>query len=821
MTWGGLFVANQATTTRLLFLWLLCTPFLLGAQAKDSGAKVSLDQPFQSSFVHLEHSPCVTLYTRNGRIGCGTVEREAQAAPLVYFPFTSQSNSKPTSAFTAVVEEFQLTAETIQTLLKYNSENENLLQGILVLNSTDSETTDDYISPASMYPLGYGTPSEALGYGNVQYPWNSNGDGLIEQDLFGVPMAYVHSWEASNSLREAAKKDDTNMNSNVMAKFNYYMGPDGITSADCLAWRDVSNDEWNPKCLPLGGVSVWAHAGSPPVTTSSSSNQNAQQNDQQENEGARRRLEDNNDNDNARPAIVVGGSMDATSLFHELAPGANTAASNTLAIMMAAYLIGENVNDIVLDQLPSRIVFGFFQGEAYGYLGSRTFFRDVLGGFTCYDDLDDPVYSVSKDSKSDKACLNPLTPSLTFQGLGQIAGMLAVDQVGVPLSDGVLYVHNDGSGGMGTFLANVLKAQGTEYYNVADSDATNNGNNNNGEDGFPMPPTPLQSLQSLTNGGIGGAVLTGYDYVFAKRPPYQSQLNSVLNKEMNYKSIAASATLLARTALAAAYDDGDFDYQEAATYAYQTIPELAYDNAFLLELGNCLFVDGNCKLLYKYANMEALNERDRTGLGIGTGESLGTPPNYYTGIYSLYSGQPFVQVGSKLYGAYSGNNYGNKQSDAIGVQPRMLEQALKNMLNEFLGRGSAEDENGNRLQKKSCKSRKDCANVQYCNAAGDSATCSGQGECVCSRSYFHIAKDEAIDAAVNNATGFFVSNPNDAGISPLYTEPFWDANVGVKVYRDTDATPGYVTLGAGFVSLIVCFLGTAVVKVSMKKSKVY
>ena len=818
MTWGGRF-ANQATTTRLLFLWLLFSGTST-TLASDSGAKVSLDQPFQSSFVHLEHSPCVTLYTRTGRIGCGTVEREAQAAPLVYFPF-SQSNKKPTSAFTAVVEEFQLTAETIQTLLQYNSENENLLQGILVLNSTDSSNTDDYISPASMYPLGYGTPSEQLGYGNVQYPWNSNGDALLEQDLFGVPMAYVHSWEASNSLRDAAKNTQ-DINANVMAKFNYYMGPDGITSNDCLAWRDVSNDEWNPKCLPLGGVSVWAHAGSPPTVVSSSNQNQQNEQNQNENEGARRRrrLEDNNNSNDVRPAIVVGGSIDATSMFHELAPGANTAASNTLAILMAAYLIGENVNDIVLDQLPSRIVFGFFSGEAYGYLGSRTFFRDVLGGFTCYDDLEDPVYSVSNDRKSDKACLNPLTPSLTFENLGPIAGMLAVDQVGVPLSDGVLYVHNDGSGGMGTFLANVLKAQGTEYYNVADSDATNN-NNNNGNDGFPMPPTPLQSLQSLTNGGIGGAVLTGYDYVFAKRPPYQSQLNSVLNKEMNYQAIAASATLLARTALAAAYDAGDFDYQEAANYAYQTIPELKYDNAFLLELGNCLFQDGNCKLLYKYANMEALNERDRTGLGIGTGESLGTPPNYYTGIYSLYSGQPFVQVGSKLYGAYAGNNYGNKKSDAIGVQPRMLEQALKNMLNEFLGRGSAEDENGNRLQKKSCKSRKDCSNVQYCNAQGDSATCSGQGECVCSRAYFHIAKDEAIEAAVNNATGFFVPSQTDAGISPLYTEPFWDANVGVKVYRDTDATPGYVTLGAGFVSLIVCVLGTAVVKVSMRKSKVY
>jgi nicastrin len=799
----------------LAALFLLAATTMVNAQSTSSSTKVSLDQPFQSSFKNLKHSPCVTLYTRSGREGCGTVERDVQSAPVYYYDGKSQLN--PGSAFTAVIEEFQMTAELINNLVTSNVNGD--LKGILVLNSTDSENTDDYYSPGPMYPLGYGTLSASLSYGDIQFPWNGNGDGLIQVDLFGIPMAYVNEWEASNYLRDVAK--DSSRAAKIVASFNYYMGPDGITSADCLAWRDVGDSKWNPKCAPLGGLSVWGHAGSPPpvlnnvqyVNNNNNENEEEAENEA-EGEGGARRLQNDGNDSNVRPAIVVGGSIDATSMFHDLAPGANTAASNILALMMAAYLIGENVNDFTLDALPRRIVFGFFQGEAYGYLGSRTFFRDVLG-FRCYSGK---VNSVSHDEKSDLACLNPLRPSLKFSDLGSIAGMLAVDQVGIPLSDGVLYVHNDGSGGMGTFMANVLKTQGTQYYNVASSAA---GENSNQENGFPMPPTPLQSLQSLTGGAIGGAVLSGYDYVFAKRPPYQSQLNSVLNKKMNYKSIAASATLLARTALAAAYDAGDYDYQEAADYAYKMIPELSYNNDVLVELGDCLFTNGNCKMLYKYANMEALNERDYTGFGIGTGISLGTPPSYYVSIYNMYYGQPFVQVNGKVYGGYNGDKYGKKKSDAIGMQPRMLEQALRNMLHDFLGRGSVVDENGGRLQKQSCKKRSDCSSVQYCNADGDFATCSGQNECVCSRGYFHIAKDEAIEPALNNATGFFVPSVSDAGISPLYTEPYWDSSVGVKVYRDTDTTPGFVTLGAGFATVILCFFVTVIVKVSMKKAKVY
>lgn len=759
---------------------------------------VSLDEPFQSSFHHLQHIPCVTLYHRNGRVGCGTIDRDTQAGPLFYY---DGSTSPPQDqAFVAVIEEYYMTTDTISTLIASNAGGN--LKGVLVLNSTYTNNDSQYNSPGSIYPLGYNTPSANIAYGNSQFPWNANGDGLNDYDMYGVPMVYVDGEDASGYIRESAQK--TNKNLKIFSSFNYYMGPDGVTSEECLAWKDARDDAWNPKCLPLGGTSVWSFAGSPPVSN------------------ARRKLEEEEGNaydlsGDGKPTLIVAASMDSTSMFHDLAPGANEGATNILTILMAAYLLGTSVADATLDNLNKRIVFALFDGEAYGYLGSRRFLNDVLN-FSCDEKY--TVRSVSKDGTSDLACLYPMRPSLNFKKIGNIAGMLTVDQVGHTASNGNLYVHNDGSGGIGTFMANVMKysGSGTQYFTAVDSAAGNQGNGGS----FPYPPTALTALQSLTNGEYGGTVLTGFDYTFTRRPPYQSHLNWVNEAEMNYKSIAAAATLLARTALAAAYDDGSYDYATAAKYAYKTISELSYQNEILVQLANCLYINGNCQLLNNYANVEAGNERARSGMqGISTGLALGTPPNYYVGVYSADYGQPFVRVGNKYYGAYKGDAYGKSSTDAITMQPKLLHQAIRGMMNDFLGKGSSSSSgSSSSYSPRTCHHESDCNGVSYCKSQGDSATCTGGKVCVCKRAWYHIALDEAVEPAANNSTGFF-ETPFDEGVTPLWTEPFWSSEVGVQMYRVSESTPGLPSLAAGGVCLVVCFFLAVIVKVGMRKEKVY
>lgn len=768
---------------QLIVAFVASISFLLSVNAKNTIP--SLDQPFQSSFSQLPHAACVSLYHRYGRVGCGTSNRGDQSGRLQYFD-GSYSWRGPGEAFVAVLDEKTFTASSIKSLISHDQN--GLLKGILVLNSTKDSEDFPYQSPAAQSPNGANTAASNMTYGNSAYDWNTNGDGLDQMDLFGYPVSYVTDSEVSSYLRSLALKDDTE--SSIVADFNYYMGPEDVTSKDCLGWHDKSDGVWRPKCLPLSGTSVWAVAGSPDVSSSSSSSSSP------------------------RPVIMVATGMDSTSMFHDLSPGANTAASNILTVLMAAKLIGSYVTDNTLDGLHKRILFGFFQGEAYGYIGSRAFLKDVAyPGFSCDAKLTVPA-STKLGDKSENACLYPMRPSLEFQKLGKIMGMLAVDQVGLPISDGVLYAHSNGKyGSMSYFLSKVLQSSGTNKFSVTASSASYNKNY-----GYPYPPTPLIPLLQLSDGYVGGAVLTGYDSAFVSRALYHSHLDSSQYQSFNLDSIAAAATLVARAALAAAYDDGSMDYESSALYAANLIPQLASDDETLGKLYNCLFVDGQCDYLSNYASVERANEQDRTGVDYGAGYPLGTPPNYYVGVSDWSYGQPFAQVGGDLYGAYNGNNYGKRNSDAVVMRPRMLSQSIRGLLNDFLGRGSKGFSTGNGV---SCKKSSDCSGISYCSYLGDKGVCSGSNICVCARSHYHVALDEGIEATPGKSTGYFNFRADDQGVSAAYTEPFWSSDVGVKVYRNAGKRAGVITLFSGVLVGFLSFWVTIILRVKMKKDQLY
>ena len=138
--------------------------------------------------------------------------------------------------------------------------------------------------------------------------------------------------------------------------------------------------------------------------------------------------ENEEDQNNERPIVLLSTSIDSTSMFHDLSPVANTAASNILTLLLAAELIGSSIKDEVLDQLYGRIVFTFFQGESYGFIGSRLFLKEVIEGFQCQNNNDAndgnegvaSVYKQRDEATTTRACLYPLRADVTFQNLGNV-----------------------------------------------------------------------------------------------------------------------------------------------------------------------------------------------------------------------------------------------------------------------------------------------------------------------------------------------------------------------------------------------------------------
>ena len=349
-----------------------------------SAGSASLDVPFNNAhFESLPSAACVTLYHRSGRAGCGTYSRDTMTGRLLDWTSVTSSNNadaaSPSTAvapYVAVIDEKDYTLENVARLQSYASEylagddfgpvdEGGPLRGVLVLagsSSDSSRSSQSQSSPEPMTPSGYGTPMSSLTNGS-SYAWNVYGDGLTMADMYGLPTVLVTDADTSNYLRgvatdqansiavssgeSAAEGLNAAVYPSIVSEFNFYMGPGGETTEDgnevynsqkCLEWKDTDGKS-SPKCAPLGGNSVWATAGTPLSAG------------YQEGDG--------------KPTILVATSIDSTSMFHTVSPGANNAASNILTLLMAAKLVG-SVKDETLDGLNSRITFGFFQGESYG-----------------------------------------------------------------------------------------------------------------------------------------------------------------------------------------------------------------------------------------------------------------------------------------------------------------------------------------------------------------------------------------------------------------------------------------------------------------------
>jgi len=776
-------------------------------------------------------------------------------------------SDRDVAPYVAVMEELDYTAENVALLLSYSSsfvagnqygkaETGGPLRGILVLTSnqpvnTSSENAENggnvVPSPEPLTPQGDETPMASLTVGS-SYEWNApnNGDGLTMTDMYGLPTAYVYDNSTAQYLKIVATEQANTLASvndsnaaiypSVVSEFNYYMGPGNngdeiLTSKSCLEWKN-NDGKWSPKCLPLGGNSVWAVAGSPISGVPGG----------EENEN------------NKRPTILLATSIDSTSMFHEISPGANTAASNILALLLAAELIGSSIQDDVLDGFYGRIAFAFFQGESYGFIGSRLFLKDVVQGFACEggDEGVASVYKRREDETTTRACLNPLRADLSFQNLGGIRGMIAADQVGNLGGEKSFYVQGgknsvaNGDGSFEGFLAEVM-------LELSSGENQNDGNNNddggysaqassvaaNDEDNiYPLPPTPLSSLVQLSGGATGGVVLTGYNDAFVAKSLYHSHLDSTKHgmQSIDKDAIAAAATILARTAVAGAYQDENegVDAATAAAYALELLPNPATSSSEPFEtLFTCLFEDGNCDAFLKYASVERANDAKRTGVDLGLGDALGSPPSYYTSIYNQNSGQACVVASGIWYGAMSEANsteeeikmYGKSESDTFLLRASLLETSIFGFLNNFLGRGTISDQEGGDgstdAKLASCDSSSDCISVSYCSSEASEPTCAG-GSCVCgSRSHYHPALDEAITPVANKFPGYFKVDGNDEGISAMFTEPFWSSDVGVRVYRDAGKKPGIMASSLGAVFCLACVCAVYRLKKKLVKEKVY
>lgn len=476
---------------------------------------------FDGDLEHTIHnSPCVRLFSNMGDIGCRTPSSQSVGALYEIKTSADILELSDIDVNFAVLSPAELfTTELLNTM-----ESISKAKGLIVYDIEGWVPTEDngLYSPDVRTPQGQGTYQEELSLGS-DVPWNTFGNGAMYSS-YTFPVVRASSQD-DVQLLQAMSSDNRRfgLSSNRVnvAEFQYYMGKDGMTSRQCLEWKDIYGNT-SPQCLPIGGASVWATAG----------------------------VLDN------RQKVIATTGIDSTAFFHDLAFGTNDAAASVAVVLAAAEAVGRSSPAT----LTSQPLFFLANAEEWGYAGSRRFVRDITTGISCTNAVD-----ATESSSGLPLCAAPVYPSTLFSSISpdQISDVVAIDQVG-KLQEGKLYLHSlyDDSPTVETIMNLDLDVDG---YEIALSSVAG-----------AVPPTPLTSfLTGLGTMGEKGVVMSGYDEAF-NDPFYHSSFDAN-NASINADDVVAAATVLAKTMVSLC--GGEMDSVEAvnATWTSEVLECLISD----------------------------------------------------------------------------------------------------------------------------------------------------------------------------------------------------------------------------------------------------
>jgi nicastrin len=439
----------------------------------------------------VSNDPCVRLFSNQGDMGCRTTSSQSLGALYELVNSADILELSSVDVDFAVLAPSQLFNSELLTALEGISK----AKGVIIYDSDGWVPSEDsgLYSPDVQTPQGEGTFQADFTLGNT-VQWNNYGNGEMYSS-FEFPVVRVSAEEDIQRLKLMCsdnRKYGLTSNRVNVAEFQYYMGQQGMTSLQCLDWKDIYGNK-SPQCMPVGGTSVWATAG----------------------------VLDN------RKKIVITAGIDSTAFFHDLAFGANDAAASIAVVLAAAEAVGRSLPST----FTSQPLFFLSNAEEWGYAGSRRFVRDITSGISCAAAVDAP-----ESSSGLPLCTDPIYPSTLFANLtaNSISDVVAIDQVG-NLLNGNLYVHSlyDDSPTVETMVG---IDYGVDGYGVSTSSAAGS-----------IPPTPLTSFLSGLGGTLGkkGVVLSGYDAVF-NDPKYHSNYDAS-NSSVSTDDVIAAATILAKT----------------------------------------------------------------------------------------------------------------------------------------------------------------------------------------------------------------------------------------------------------------------------------
>ncbi|KAE8902134.1 hypothetical protein PF005_g7081 [Phytophthora fragariae] len=668
---------------------------------------------------------CVRLFHSGGSVGCRSLSA-ADMAPL--YPITSASELQSFVAGQAPQQDANakyvlVLAESLLSVDALSSAYDRI-GGLFVY--PESGSSNGSFDAAT--PQGSGTVDGALNpFTSLKTKWNPTGNGLLTESL---PFPVVMLQNASTG-EEFTKRAQINVKNSAGATYkafmNYYFGPEDMTSLKCLNFTNIYGHR-SPKCDPIGGQSSWAMRG----------------------------------NLKSKEIVMAVAGMDATSISHVLAPGANTGASGLVALLAAAHAL-KGLPDSAFEK---KVVFAAFQAEKFGFVGSRKFLSD-LQKFTkdpegaCKYSVDDSASPMGKSF-----CTYPMLSSTEFTGLklANISYVIAVDQVGIQPN---FTVHANPHSNDTRDLVDVLVNASSSVRTV--------GVGSTGS----LPPTPLSSFVNDAEYGqrdLVGAVLAGYNESYTSERTYNSRHDEF--SVLNVNAVVQAAQVLAESVFRLA----------SSNAATTQIDKIEVDTWLVESMLSCVTTDWNCGLMKKYSNFTVTTLIEYLSLTKSAWPAYSVPATLYPGPLDA---DRSMLVLKKSDGSYSSLFNESWSDDDYAV--RLFPNAYESFTRAFLASAM--------VPNATADAAASCSQTQTCGDGGKGMECVYPGVCA-NKSAFH---HEASSPGVTRTTTPLLYDVVNSSM-PIWVEPQWASDIGSYSFPDPGAWIGWVTLAVG---LVVSGLGVA------------
>ncbi|XP_035829670.1 nicastrin [Aplysia californica] len=342
----------SSSTLPVLLTAVVLGLFVHSAHGIRTKKKIYIDLKTQSA--------CFRNFNATHQVGCASAE--GGNVGIVYYLHTEDDyqwvlKEGPHAPYIAVVNSDDFNGMNVRKLV-----GSDRIKGIMVIKADNSTQAPPPFSSVDACPNDrYGLYSNHSEYGDCKkMTWNPAGTGLHFQDL-GVPVFVLSDLQDISTIINKCfipynQRTATEARSYPLCAAEMKASMDGaVDSVTCMRRSNrftLSLSRPIKYCDPLGDKNV--------VTL----------------------LKDTRDNETRANSsvIVMATRLDATSLFQNEYRGADTTVAGFVTMLATAQTLWKVKAELKADSNAKDILFTFFQGESFDYIGSSRLVYDMTRG---------------------------------------------------------------------------------------------------------------------------------------------------------------------------------------------------------------------------------------------------------------------------------------------------------------------------------------------------------------------------------------------------------------------------------------------------------